>query len=384
MQNSYVRSLNLDLPRDQSAILWGARKTGKTTYLRSRFESSKYYDLLDFRTRMRLTTNPSLLGEELALMPEAERQLPVILDEIQKVPELLDEVHRLIETENQSFVLCGSSARKLRRGGLNLLGGRAWGFRMLPLSWCEIPEFDLVQALTRGTLPSVYDNIRFRRSLRAYTEDYLRQEIFAEALTRNEAAFSRFFDALRFCHGEMLNYSAIARECGANSKTVRTYFEILVDTLVGYLIYPFHKRIGRETIVSAPKFYFFDLGIAGYIKGESPSQKSGSTFGNAFEHFIFLELIAARSFLDQDWEIRYWRTKNRLEVDFVLGRGEVALEVKTKLGSRSLRPILAFNREYSPKRSIVVTTESPSRRVGDVEILYFEEFLEILHSGELF
>lgn len=384
MQYSYVRSLNLDLPPNQSAFLWGARKTGKTTYLRSRFESSKYYDLLDFRSRMRLTTNPSLLGEELAVLSDTERELPVVIDEIQKVPELLDEVHRLIETENQSFVLCGSSARKLRRGGLNLLGGRAWGFQMLPLSWCEIPGFDLVQALTRGTLPSVYDNIRYRRSLRSYIEDYLRQEIFAEALTRNEAAFARFFDALQYCHGEMLNHSAIATDCGVSSKTVRTYFEILVDTLVGYLIYPFHKRGGRETIVAAPKFYLFDLGVAAYIKGESPSERSGPSFGNAFEHFIFLELVAARSFLDQDWDIRYWRTKNGLEVDFVLGRGEIALEVKTKLGSRSLRPILAFNREYAPKRSVVVTTEFPSRRVGDVEVLYFEEFLDILHSGRLF
>ena len=383
MQNSYVRALDLDLPSDQSAFLWGARKTGKTTYLRSRFASSNYYDLLDFRTRMRLTTNPSLLGEELAVLSDRERKLPVIIDEIQKVPELLDEAHRLIESVNQSFVLCGSSARKLRRSGINLLGGRAWGFRMLPLSWREISAFNLVQALTRGTLPSVYDNARFRRSLRAYVEDYLRQEIFAEALTRNEGAFVRFFDALRFCHGEMLNHSAIAKDCGVSSKTVRTYFEILVDTLVGYLIYPFHKHGGRETIVAAPKFYLFDLGVAAHIKGEAPSQRSGPSFGNAFEHFIFLELIAARSFLDQDWEIRYWRTKKGLEVDFVLGRGEVALEVKTKLGSRSLRPILAFNQEFAPKRSIVVTTESPSRRVGDVDVLYFEEFLEILHSGNL-
>ena len=316
-------------------------------------------------------------------MPDLNRHHPVIIDEIQKVPELLDEVHRLIETANQSFVLCGSSARKLRRGGTNLLGGRAWGFQMLPLSWREIPEFDLVQALTRGTLPSVYDNVRFRRSLRAYTEDYLKQEIFAEALTRNEAAFARFFDALRFCHGEMLNHSAIAKDCGVSSITVRTYFEILVDTLVGYLIFPFHKQGGRETIVAAPKFYLFDLGVAGFIKGETPSERSGTSFGNAFEHFILLELIAARSFLDEDWEIRYWRTKSKLEVDFVLGRGEVALEVKTKLGSRSLKPIHAFNEEYAPKRSVVVTTESPSRRVGDVEVLYFEEFLEILHAGRL-
>ena len=383
MRNSYARSLQLDLPPNQSAFLWGARKTGKTTYLRTRFKSSKYYDLLDFRTRLRLTTNPSLLGEELAGLTEADQQSPIIIDEIQKVPVLLDEVHRLIETENRSFVLCGSSARKLRRGGSNLLGGRAWGFQMLPLSWREIPTFDLLQALTRGTLPSVYDNSRYRRSLRAYAEDYLKQEIFAEALTRNEVAFARFFDALRYCHGEMLNHTAIARNSGVSSKTVRSYFEILVDTLVGYLVYPFHKRGGRETILAAPKFYLFDLGLASYVLGESISQQSGPSFGNALEHFVYLELVAARSFLDQDWSIHYWRTKSGLEVDFVLNRGDVAIEVKAKLGSRSLRPIHAFIEEFNPKRSVVVTTESPSRRIGDIEVLYYEEFLEILHSGNL-
>ncbi len=317
------------------------------------------------------------------MMPRSELQSPVIIDEIQKVPELLDEVHRLIESAGLSFVLCGSSARKLRRAGTNLLGGRAWGFHMFPLSWREIPAFDLLQAFTRGTLPDIYDNTHFRRSLRAYVEDYLKQEIFAEALTRNVAAFTRFFDALSYCHGELINHAAIARECGVSSKTVRTYFEILVDTLIGYLVFPYHQQGGRETIVSAPKFFLFDLGIAGHIMEVTPSQARGTAFGSAFEHFIFLELVAARSFLEQDWDIHYWRTKSGLEVDFILGRGTVAIEVKTKIRSRDLRPIRAFSQEFSPRRSVVVTTESPSRRVGDVEVLYYEDFLAILHAGEL-
>ena len=241
---SFSRRLTIDLPPGRSAFLWGARQTGKSTFLRERFPSSIYVDLLDADTVLRLAPRPSRLGEELLSAPEASAY-PVIIDEIQKAPGLLDEVHRLIETRRLSFVLCGSSARKLKRAGVNLLGGRAWRFEMFPLTWSEIPDFDLLRALNRGMLPGIYTEPRFRRSLIAYVRDYLTQEIINEGLTRNTAAFMRFFEALRFCHGELLNYAAMARDCGVDAKTVRTYFEILQDTLVGYLVYPFHRRAGR-------------------------------------------------------------------------------------------------------------------------------------------
>ena len=211
----YQRTATIDLPPRQSAFLWGARQTGKSTLLRERFQGSVFYDLLDSEVMLRFASRPSLLGEELDAQPAETLAKPVIVDEIQKVPALLDEVHRLIESRDLAFILCGSSARKLKRAGTNLLGGRAWRFELFPLTWAEVPDFDLLQALNRGMLPSIYPQRQYQRSLAAYVRDYLVHEVFNEALTRNVAAFSRFFDALAFCHGELLNFAAIARDlCG--------------------------------------------------------------------------------------------------------------------------------------------------------------------------
>lgn len=379
---SFRRLLTIDLPPGRSAFLWGARQTGKSTFLRERFPDSVYVDLLDADTVLRLGARPTRLGEELQSVPEAVVQ-PVVIDEIQKAPGLLDEVHRLMETRGLSFVLCGSSARKLRRAGVNLLGGRAWRFEMFPLTWAEIPDFDLLQALTRGMLPGVYSEPRFRRSLAAYVRDYLTQEIINEGLTRNHAAFTRFFEALRFCHGELLNYAAIARDCGVEAKTVRAYFEILQDTLVGYLIYPFHRRTGRQSISAAPKFYLFDVGVAGQVCGRTLTAAGGAEFGRAFEHFLLLEIIAARSYREMDYPIEFWRTKSGLEVDFVLDRGAVAVEAKARVRSGDLRPIRAFVEEFAPRRAVVVTAEADRRRVDGIDIMRYDEFLGMLHAGEI-
>lgn len=354
----------------------------KSTFLRKRFPDSVYVDLLDADTVLRLGARPTRLGEELQSAPAAVAQ-PVVIDEIQKAPGLLDEVHRLMETRGLSFVLCGSSARKLRRAGVNLLGGRAWRFEMFPLTWAEIPDFDLLQALTRGLLPGVYSEPRFRRSLAAYVRDYLTQEIINEGLTRNHAAFTRFFEALRFCHGELLNYTAIARDCGVEAKTVRAYFEILQDTLVGYLIYPFHRRTGRQSISAAPKFYLFDVGVAGQVCGRTLTAAGGAEFGRAFEHFLLLEIIAARSYREMDYPIEFWRTKSGLEVDFVLDRGAVAVEAKARVRSGDLRPIRAFVEEFAPRRAVVVTAEADRRRVDGIDIMRYDEFLGMLHAGEI-
>ena len=379
---SFRRLLTIDLPPGRSAFLWGARQTGKSTFLRERFPDSVYVDLLDADTVLRLGARPTRLGEELQSAPEAVAQ-PVVIDEIQKAPGLLDEVHRLMETRGLSFVLCGSSARKLRRAGVNLLGGRAWRFEMFPLTWAEIPDFDLLQALTRGLLPGVYSEPRFRRSLAAYVRDYLTQEIINEGLTRNHAAFTRFFEALRFCHGELLNYAAIARDCGVEAKTVRAYFEILQDTLVGYLIYPFHRHTGRQSISAAPKFYLFDVGVAGQVCGRTLTAAGEAEFGRAFEHFLLLEIIAARSYREMDYPIEFWRTKSGLEVDFVLDRGAVAVEAKARVRSGDLRPIRAFVEEFAPRRAVVVTAEADRRRVDGIDIMRYDEFLGMLHAGEI-
>ena len=379
----YKRELQISLPHRQSAFLWGARQTGKTTFLKQQFPHSVRFDLLDSDILLRFLSRPKALGEQLQAFGDAARAGPIVIDEIQKVPALLDEVHRLIESERLNFILCGSSARKLHRSGVNLLGGRAWSYKLFPLTWSEVPGFDLRTAMSTGLMPGVYSANQAQRSLRAYVQDYLTQEVFNEALVRNSAAFSRFFDAMPYCHGELLNFSAIARDCGIDAKTVRTYFEILADTLVGYLIYPFKKRSSRQAISSAPKFYLFDIGIANYINGSTSRNLQSVNFGRSFEHFIFLELIAANSYLEWGTKINFWRTKSGLEVDFVLGDGMLAIEVKSRVRTGDLRGIKAFREQFQPRRSIIVTAESANRTVDDIEIMNFECFLEQLNQNTL-
>jgi uncharacterized protein len=379
------RVLEIDLPEGQSAFLWGARKTGKTTFLKGSFPESIVYDFLKTDLLLEFTRRPSRLREELLEKKPAEIRSPIILDEVQKVPAVLDEVHWLIENENLSFILCGSSARKLRRGRANLLGGRAWRFQMHPLSWREIPDLDLVRALNNGLIPAHYLQDGGRRSLKAYVADYLKEEVFDEGLTRNVAAFSRFFEAVGFSHGQLTNYSNIARDCGVDAKTVREYYQILVDTLLGTMLLPFKRRQSRQVIGRAPKFYLFDVGVAGFLAGRRIETLRGEQFGHAFEHFILMEILAHRSYSEQDYPIRFWRTKSGLEVDFVLGDGEIAIEVKgsDSLEARDLRPLRAFIDEYGPRQALVVCNESRPRLVGEIHVLPWREFLSRLWNGDI-
>lgn len=378
---SYRRELGLDLPERQSAFLWGPRKTGKSTLLAERFPDSARFDLLETRTFVDLTREPWLFTERVLALDAHRRARPLIVDEVQKVPPLLDEVHRLIEQHGLAFVLCGSSARKLKRGGANLLGGRAWRFALHPLAWPEIPELDLLRALNHGLVPQHYDAAQHRRALAGYVEDYLKEEVFNEGLTRNVAAFARFFDALGFSHGQVLNFSSIARDCGVDAKTVREYFQIVVDTLLGVFVEPFSRRPGRAVIMRAPKFYLFDVGVAGYLSGRRLDRAAGPEFGQALEHFVLMEILAWRSYRERDVPVRYWRTKSGLEVDFVLGHeAEVGIEVK---GTRRVRPddlkgIRAFSDEQRPRRALVVSNDPAPRRTGNVDVLPWRTFLERL------
>ena len=378
----YRRTLGIKLPPGQSAFLWGARKTGKSTLLARQFPHSLRFDLLDTRLLLELTRAPWTLAERIRAFGRYSRELPIVIDEVQKVPAILDEVHRLIENEGLGFVLCGSSARKLKRGRANLLGGRAWRFALHPLTWPEVPDFDLLRAMNRGLIPQHYDSAHHRRALAGYVDDYLKEEVFEEGLTRNAPAFSRFFEALAFCHGELLNYSNVARDCGVSSKTVKEYFQILVDTLLGVLVEPFSRRRSRAVITRAPRFYLFDVGVASHMVGRRVEHAAGADFGRALEHFVLMELLAYRSYGEHDFPLRFWRTKSGLECDFVLGReGEVAIEVKggAGVGRRELRGLRAFAEEHRPRQAIVVCNESAPRRTDDgILILPWERFLERL------
>ena len=200
---------------------------------------------------------------------------------------------------------------------------------------------------------------------------------------RNTAAFARFFDSLRFCHGELLNYTAISRDCAVDAKTVKTYFDILRDTLVGHRIFPFHRRQGRQSIAATPKFYLFDVGVASHVCQRSLATDSGTEFGRAFEHFILLELIAARSYREQHHAIEFWRTKSGLEVDFILDGGEVAIETRTRVRPGDLRAMRAFIKEFSPRAAYMVSTQPDRRHVDGIDILPYSDFLAMLHSGEV-
>lgn len=376
--------LSLDLPARQSAFLWGPRKTGKTTFLAQRFPKSMRYDLLQTDLLFDLLKRPARLREEIEAAPAAVRSHPVVIDEVQKAPALLDEVHWLIENRHIQFILTGSSARKLKRGRANLLGGRAWRFEMHPLVSPEIPDLDLLRALQRGLLPAHYLDPHYRRSLQAYVRDYLKEEVFDEGLTRNIPAFSRFFDALGYSHGELTNYANIARDCGVDSKTVKEYYQIVTDTLLGSTIAPFTKRGGRSTIMKAGKFYLFDVGVAGAITKRTLAEPRGEEFGRAFEHFLLMEIQAHRAYRSLDYDIHFWRTKSGLEVDFILGGGEVAIEVKSgPIRPGDLRGIHAFADEHHPRRAIVVSMEPRASVREGIQIVPWREFLGRLWGDEL-
>ncbi len=371
--------------------MWGARKTGKSFFLKNNFKDSVYYDLLKTDEVWRFLKQPSLLREEvLALSPELLAK-PIIVDEIQKVPDLLNEIHWLIENTAAYFILCGSSARQLKRVGVNLLGGRAWRYEFYPLTYPEIPNFNLLQALQKGLIPSHYTATHWDKTVKAYIRDYLEEEIKAEGLTRNIAAFARFLDVMAFSHGELINYSNIARDCGIDSKTIKEYYQILVDTLLGYYLLPYKSKKKRNDVVETPKFYFFDVGIVNGLTHRRFPDLKGKEAGAAFEHYIFMELMAYRGLRDLNFNIAFWRSRSGQEVDFILGDGEVAIEVKI---SATLHPedthgLIAFQQHYQPKHCYLLCT-TPRRRkmtASDsnqfIEILPWEIFIKMLWNGEI-
>ena len=384
----YKRYLHINLPERQSAFLWGARKTGKSSFLKKSFPEAIYYDLLKADLFLSLSNAPNILREELENTASNTSDL-VIIDEVQKIPALLDEIHWLIENTSLRFILCGSSAKKLKRYGVNMLGGRAWKYHFFPLAYPELPEFDLLKIFQRGTIPAHYDSPAPNKALKAYWEDYIALEIQAEGLVRNLSAFIRFADAIRFSHAEMLNYSNIASEAHIDSKTVSAYFSILVDTLMGYLIYPFKKHVGRQIISETPKFYLFDVGVANYLQRNHFTELKGQQAGKALEHYILLELIAYKELNEKDFEINYWRTKTGLEVDFILGSGEIALEVKLEQqpDKSDLRGLTAFCEEHNPKSAYLICMVPRARRVKrdglTIDILPVKTFLEQLWQGKI-
>ncbi len=370
-----------NLGRD-SCFLWGARQTGKSTLLGRLFPDSRKYDLLLSDEFARLSTRPSLLREEILESPLPHK--PVIIDEAQKIPSLLDEAQWLIVNKGIQFIFCGSSARKLKRGGANLLGGRALRYDLFPLVYPEIPDFDLLRALNNGLIPRHYQSDHAPDLLRSYVGDYLKEEIYAEAAVRRIPAFSRFLEASAFSNGEIVNFQNIAAECGVSGPTVKQYFQILEDTLLARFISSFRKKPKRR-VVQAPKFYFFDVGLANFLLNRGKILPKSESFGKAFEHFICQEISAHSHYSGLHYPIYYWRTSSQFEVDFILGDHQVAVEIKAaeRAEERHLKGIRAFREEYKTQKAILVSLDPRPRVIDGVSILPWKEFLSRLWAEEI-
>ncbi len=377
----FIRNQKLLGSEGESLFLWGARQTGKSTLLKSLFKDALWFDLLKSDVFLRYEKNPVQFRE--VILASGENRV-VIVDEIQKIPALLDEIHWLIVNHGVKFILSGSSPRKILRTGANLLGGRALRYELYPLSSSEIPEFNLLRALNHGLLPRHYLSESPKKLIEAYIGNYLRDEIAAEAKIRNIHAFGRFLEAAAFSNGEMVNFTNIAADCGVSAITVREYFQILEDTLIGRFVPSFQKKPKRR-VIQAPKFYYFDMGIVNHLLKRGRIEAGSETFGNAFEHFIYQELYAYSNYAGDNFSIAYWRTTSQFEVDFVLGDHEVAIEVKgtDNVQSKHLKGLKAFSEEYEVKKQIVISNDPLDRLLGDVMVMPWHKFLDRLWSGEI-
>jgi len=375
---AYVERV-LDLPgliQRKSHFLFGPRQTGKSFLIRQTLPGVRLYDLLDHATYLALGQRPGRIAEELTT---ADRV--VVIDEIQRLPELLNEVHRLIETRGTKFLLTGSSARKLRRGGVNLLGGRARTRYFHPLIARELGRhFDLARAVARGTLPSIYFSDDPQADLEAYAGSYLQQEIVAEGATRNVPAFSRFLRVAAHCNGTIVNFTNVANDAQVPRTTVYEYFEILKDTLVLHELPAWRKSQKRKPLASS-KFYFFDVGVTATLQGRRFRPRTPE-FGQGLETYLMHELVAYRDYISGE-PLHYWRSTSGFEVDFILG-DHTAIEVKAKetVSPQDVKSLRALAEERKLKRYVCVSLEARPRRVDGLALVPVREFLDALWSGE--
>ena len=361
---SLRRTLSLPPSGSETFFLWGPRQVGKTTLLRHTYPDALWVDLLKADEFRRYTTNPERLREEILAFPDSRTPTQVVIDEIQKVPTLLDEVDWLHENRGIQFALCGSSARKLRRGGVNLLGGRALRYELGGLTARELGDaFDIERMVNHGWLPRIYASKQPGRLLDAYVSDYLQQEIAAESLVRNLPAFSDFLTAASFSDAEIVNQVNIASECGVSSRTVANYFDILLDTLLAHWLPAYTKRPKRR-VIQAPKFYFADVGIVNHLARRGPMVSGGELFGKAFESWVHHELRLWLRYREARPSLAYWRLASGIEVDFVIDDLSLAMEAKSSrsITDAHLKGLRQLAIDQTIRRRAIVCLE-PRRRV---------------------
>ena len=379
------RKLNLPSPGKETFFLWGPRQTGKSTLLKAAYPNAVWIDLLKVEEFRRYLHNPEFLRQELP--PEGDMPF-VVIDEIQKLPALLDEVHWLHENRKAQFALCGSSARKVKRGHSNLLGGRAIRYEMFGLIAGELDsDFDLNRLLNHGYLPRIYLARQPRRLLNAYVATYLKEEIAAEGLVRNLPVFSDFLNMAALSDTEPVNFSTIARDCGVSSQTIKGYFQILEDTLLGRWLPSFRRRPKRR-VAAAPKFYFADVGTVNFLAKRGRLEQGSELFGKAFENWCFHELNAYNLYTETFAEFYYWRLAGGTEVDFIINDMEIAIESKAvrKITATHLKGLRSLVVDHPGiNRRLVVCCEDKPRLTDDgIEIIPATEFPKMLWRGAFF
>jgi predicted AAA+ superfamily ATPase len=380
----FTRGIHLPPASSETFFLWGSRQSGKSTLLRKHYPDATWIDLLKSEVLTKYATAPQTLREEITLSGTKF----IVIDEVQKVPALLDEIHWLIENEHTHFALCGSSARKLKRGHANLLGGRAIRYELFGLSAQELGQkFDLVRLLNHGTLPKIYLAENPQRVLHAYVSDYLKEEIMAEGLVRHLPPFSGFLNAAALSDTEQVNYTNIARELGISRETVRGYFEILSDTLIARLLPPYRRRAKRRLSV-ADKFYFHDVGVVNFLARRGRLEPGSELFGKAFENWVFHELCCYNAYRDRFAEFSFWRLSTGMEVDFIINDLACAIECKSSTNIRNahLKGLRELQKEHAAiGRKIIVSLIQTSRKTqDDIEILSVKDFLDQLWNGHIF
>ena len=386
----------LKCSKNKSFFLFGARATGKSSYLESFWSKSfrakhslLWIDLLEPERERTLSLNPSALEQEIDALKAKPRF--VVIDEIQKIPKLLDVVHRLIAKKKLNFALTGSSARKLKLGGANLLAGRAFLYKLYPLTFLELGEkFDLHEVLQRGSLPEIF-NLKNKkeknRYLNSYVQVYLKEEIIYEQIIRNIQPFRFFLDVAGQCNGMILNYSRIAAEAGIDYKSCQRYFEILEDTFLGFHLYPYAKSI-RKRQIKSPKFYLFDLGVARALSGllTETITPSNYAFGNAFEHLVVSEAYRINEYFESGYKFSYFRSKDGVEIDLVLERGKevilVEIKSKNKVSSHDLKSLKSLREAMNSKKEYVLCLENPARKVDGIEIIHWQDGIKNIFNQQ--
>ena len=369
----------------KSVFLFGPRQTGKSSYVREQLgiEPSLSYNLLDGGLRLRLLADPTLMRQQV----EARnlRNCVIFIDEVQKCPELLDEVHLLIEERGIRFLLSGSSARKLKRAGTNLLGGRARTQYLHPFVYPEVARDAnlLERIMERGLLPPHYLSESPDEDLRSYVDTYLSEEVAAEGQTRNLPAFARFLQVASTLNAKMINYTNIASDAQVPRQTVTLWMQVLIDTILGYELPPYSSTMKRKAI-QTPKFYFFDLGIVRALRKLPPIVPESADFGEFFEHYLFMELKAWIDYRKPGAQLSYWRSQSGFEVDFIVD-SDIAIEVKAAAiaQDKHLAGLKALREENRISRFILVCSEERARKVDGIDILPWQDFLEQLWSGNL-